>query len=146
ADQAHAVAAASGQGEPELLALGGQKGVGRLQQDPRPVARVLLCPGRAAVLEVQEHFEGFDDDVVRRPPLDVGDEPESAGIMLERRVVKPLAGRITCFYHRHLLRSRTSARRRAICKTERPGRWNASLSAAPRRNRRNCGGSALRSR
>ena len=111
-DHADAVAAASGQGEPELLALGGQEGVGRLQQDPRPVARVLLCPGRAAVLEVQEHFEGFDDDVVRRPPLDVGDEPESAGIMLERRVVKPLAGRITCFCHRHLLRSRTSSRRR----------------------------------
>jgi len=108
-DHAHAVAAARRQLEPDLRAFAGEEGVRSLQQDARAVAGVLLRAGRAAVLQVEQHLEGLDDDVVRRAPLDVGDEPETAGIVLERRVVQPLLGRVPCFCHRHLLRSRTAA-------------------------------------
>src|SRR5438067_2212821 len=81
----------------ELAAFRGQEGVRRLQQDAGAVAGLLLRPRRAAVLEVAEDLERLHDDVVRRPALDVDDEPEATRVVLERRIVQALRGRKPCF-------------------------------------------------
>ena len=57
----------------------------RLEEDAGAVARVLLRPDRAAVLEVHEHRERLLDDVVRGAPLHVHDEAEAAGVVLVLR-------------------------------------------------------------
>src|SRR5205823_14439018 len=78
-------------------------GVRRLQEDPGAVAGVLLGARRAPVLQIEEHFQSLGHDLVRGATLDVGDEPEAAGIVLESWVVQPLPGRIACFWHPHAL-------------------------------------------
>jgi len=68
--------------------------VRRLEEDAGPVAGVLLRADRAAVLEVHEHLERLREDVVRGAPLDVGDEPEPARVVLVPRIVEALPGGI----------------------------------------------------
>ncbi len=98
-DHARAVAAALRQREAELLAFAPEERVRRLEEDPGAVPRVLLRSGGAAVLQVEEHLQRLQHDVVRGASLDVGHESEAAGIVLQRRIVEPLLGRRSCVCH-----------------------------------------------
>ncbi len=68
----------------------GEKIVGRLNQNPRPVARVGLASARAAMVQIAEDGEGLGDDFVRFPAFDVDDKADAARFVLELRVVKAL--------------------------------------------------------
>ena len=67
-----------------------EEGVGHLNQDPGAVARVVLAADCAAVIEVCQDRYGLLDDLVGLLPLDVGDEADAAGVMLELGIVHPL--------------------------------------------------------
>ena len=67
--------------------------VRHLDEDARAVAGARIAPGRAAMREAAEHFDPLLHHVVRRPPLEIGDEAEAAGVVLEARVVEALGGR-----------------------------------------------------
>ena len=61
-----------------------------LQQDAGAVAGVDLAATRAAMVEVLEDLDALLDDGVRFAALDVHDEADAAGVMLELRVVEAL--------------------------------------------------------
>ena len=68
---------------------GPQEPVGDLEQDPGAVAGVDLGARRAPVVEVAERVEGVGDDRAAGHALDVADERDPAGVVLEARVVEP---------------------------------------------------------
>ena len=68
---------------------GAQEAVGDLEQDAGAVAGVDLGARRAAVVEVAERAEGVGDDRAAGHALDVADERDPAGVVLEARVVEP---------------------------------------------------------
>src|SRR5581483_4170185 len=84
-ERADAVLAGRGEDAAEL---GPEEGVGDLDEDARPVARVLVGPGGTAVLEVGERRERPLDGLVAPPPVRPHDEGHAAGIVLERGVVE----------------------------------------------------------
>ena len=92
-DQAGPVLAGLGKGDPGLLADLLEEGVGNLDEDAGAVAGVRLAAGRAAVVEVLEDLDRLLQDPVGLAALDVDDEADAAGVVLEPRVVKPLLGR-----------------------------------------------------
>ncbi len=64
--------------------------VGHLQQHAGAVAGVDLAAAGAAVVEVLQDLDGLLEDPVGLVPLDVDDEADAAGVVLELRVVQPL--------------------------------------------------------
>ena len=66
-----------------------QEAVGHLQQDAGAVAGVDLGARRAPVVEVAEGVERVGDDRAAGDALDVTDERDPAGVVLEARVVEP---------------------------------------------------------
>jgi hypothetical protein len=62
--------------------------VRNLHQDTRAVAGARIGADRAAMLEVAENAERVADDLVRLLALDIGDETDAAGILLQGGVVK----------------------------------------------------------
>ena len=68
---------------------GPQEPVGDLEQDPGAVAGVDLGARRAPVVEVAEGVEGVGDDRTAGDALDVTDERDPTGVVLEARVVEP---------------------------------------------------------
>ena len=89
-DRADAVAAHVGEVEAECRGLLGEELVGHLDEDARAVARLRVCPRRAAVSEVYEGLEAPRDNVVGLSTLDVSDESDAACVVLEARVVEAL--------------------------------------------------------
>src|SRR4029453_3635721 len=71
-------------------------------QDAGALAGVRLAPAGAAVREIAEDGDGLIDDASRWPALDVDDEPDPAGIVLERRVVETLLLGELVSVHGHL--------------------------------------------
>ena len=69
-----------------------QEHVGQLDQDAGAVALQRIGAGRAAMGEVAEDRERLRDDRMRLLALDVGDEPEAAGVVLVGGVVETLTG------------------------------------------------------
>ena len=67
-----------------------QEAVGYLDQDARAVAAVGLGAGCPAVLHVAERAEPHHDDGSADLALQTGDERDTAGVVLESRVVKTL--------------------------------------------------------
>ena len=63
--------------------------VGDLEEDAGAVTGVDLGARGAAVVEVAERVEGVGDDRTAGPALDVADERDPAGVVLEARVVEP---------------------------------------------------------
>ena len=61
--------------------------VGDLNQDPGAVAGVVFPAARPPVVEVFERLQPVSDDLVRFPPVDVGDEAQAAGVVLVAGVV-----------------------------------------------------------
>ena len=79
--------------EAERVGLLGEKCVRDLHQDAGAVAGARVGADRAAVLEIAQDGERVFDQLVRLAALDVGDEADAAGILLQRRVVEALRRR-----------------------------------------------------
>ena len=65
-----------------------------LDEHARAVAGVGLAAARAAMVEVPQHLDRLLQDVVRFAALDVDDEADAAGLVLEPRIVKTLLCRL----------------------------------------------------
>ena len=89
---ADAVLAGSGQFDPGFL--GGQfkKTVRRLDENARAIAGIGFAAASAAMIEIQEHFQGLLNDRMRFPALDIDNEPDSARFVLKLRIVQALFG------------------------------------------------------
>jgi hypothetical protein len=61
--------------------------VGNLDEDAGAVAGFRIAAAGSAVGQVDKDFDALVDDVVRLPAFDVGDEPDSAGIVFVPGVV-----------------------------------------------------------
>ncbi len=70
--------------KPSSAHLLGEKFVRDLNQDAGAVAHARVRAGRAAMLEIAENAQAVLDDLVRLAALDVGDEADAAGILVER--------------------------------------------------------------
>ena len=68
--------------------LAAEERVRDLDEDARAVARVLVRPGSAPVLEVRERDERPLDRLVARNGVQARDEGDAAGVVLERGVVQ----------------------------------------------------------
>ena len=79
--------------EAEPRRLLGEELVRDLHQDAGAVAGARIGADRAAMLEIAEDGERVLDDLVRLAALDVGDEADAAGILVERGIVKALRAR-----------------------------------------------------
>ena len=92
---ADGVATAFGQLEPGIGDDVAQEAVGYLQQDARAVAGVGLRTRGAAMLHVPERGQPVDDELVAGDALDVRDERDTTGVVLETRIVEisPSVGR-----------------------------------------------------
>ena len=86
------VGAGRRQGDAERRRDFAQEAIGHLDEDAGAVPRRRFAAARAAVQQVDEDAQPLLDDRVRASALDVGDEPDTAGIVLVRRVVQPLRG------------------------------------------------------
>ena len=64
-----------------------------LHQDAGAVAHAVVGAGRAAVFQIAQDAQPILDDLVRLAALDVGDEADAAGVLVERRIVKTLRRR-----------------------------------------------------
>ncbi len=89
-DDPAAVLAGRRKREPRLAAHLLVEGVRHLDQDTGPVAGIGLGAAGAAMIEVLQDLQRLFEDPVRPPALDVDDEPDAAGIVLEARVVESL--------------------------------------------------------
>ncbi len=84
-----------GQLDARLLARLDQEPVRHLHQHAGAVAAVFLGAAGAAVIEVHEDLQALLQDAVGLAALDVDDEADAAGVVLERRIVKTLLRRQT---------------------------------------------------
>ena len=82
-----------GQGKTEPFRLLGEELVRDLHQNAGAVAGARIGTDRAAMLEIAEDGERVLDQLMRLAALDVGDEADPAGILLERGIVKALRRR-----------------------------------------------------
>ena len=87
---AHRVAARRRQLHPQLGALPGKELVRNLNQHAGAVAGLRIAAAGSAMLQVLQHLDALLHDCVALCALDVGDKPETAGVMLVRRVVQTL--------------------------------------------------------
>ena len=67
-----------------------EEGVRHLDEHAGAVAGVGLAAAGAAMIEVAQHLDGLLQDAVRLAALDVDDEADAAGLVLEPRIVEPL--------------------------------------------------------
>ncbi len=88
----HAVLARHRKGHTLLRHFLAEEGIRDLQQDAGTVAGQRIGAGGAAVGEVLEDPQTLLDDTVALLPLDVGDEPDTTGVVLVGRVVQSLGG------------------------------------------------------
>ena len=91
--RADRVVAGLRQREAELLGLAREEGVRNLHQDAGAVAGARIGADRAAMLEIAENADRVGDDLMRLLALDVGDEADAAGILLEAGIVEAFGGR-----------------------------------------------------
>ena len=89
-ESADGVFAGLGQAKTEPSRLLGEELVRNLHQNAGAVACSRIGTDRAAMLEIAEDSERVLDQLMRRPALDVGNEADPAGILLERGIVKAL--------------------------------------------------------
>ena len=81
-NHSHAIFAGRGKRESQARALALEKLVRDLNQDARAIARLRIAAARAAMRQVDEDLNTFQHDIVGFLPFDIGDEPESAGVVL----------------------------------------------------------------
>src|SRR5262249_13492449 len=80
------------QAKAETVRLLDEELVRDLYQNARAVAGARIGANRPAVFEIAEDGERILDQLVRFPALDVGNETDAAGVLLERGIVKPTRG------------------------------------------------------
>ena len=123
--------------KPSLSAFLGEELVRDLHQDAGAVAGARIGADRAAVLEIAEDGERVLDDLVRLAALDVGDEADAAGILVERRIVETLRRRqagIGGVAERRMQSADNACARRACCRAAGSSRAAVSLSSHPRKS------------
>src|SRR6185503_7779296 len=81
---ANGVFARSRQLEADARSFLGKKLVRNLHQDSGAVAHARIGAGGAAVFQIAEYAQAVFDDQMRLTALDVGDESDAAGILVER--------------------------------------------------------------
>ena len=117
--RADGVVAGLRQLESDLGGLAREEGVRDLHQNAGAVAGARIGADRAAMLEVAENVDRVGDDLMRLLALDVGDEADAAGILLQARVVKALGLRAPIVLARSLKQSvgrfRSRGRRQCFC-------------------------------
>jgi len=91
-DDAAAVLAGGGEGEPRFLGRLLQELMRHLHEHARAIARVGLAAGSAAVVEVRQDLQRLLQDLVRFAPVHVRHETDAAGIVLEGRIIQALLG------------------------------------------------------
>ena len=64
-----------------------------LHEDAGAIAHARVGANRAAMLQIAENAQSVFDDLMRLAALDVGDETDAAGILVERRIVETLRER-----------------------------------------------------
>ena len=69
-----------------------EEGVRHLDQHAGAVAGVDLAAAGAAMIEVHEHLDALLEDAMRLAALDVDDEADAAGVVLERGSYRPCFG------------------------------------------------------
>src|SRR5262245_45165795 len=74
----------------EFLAFLFQESMRYLHEHASTVPRLWITATRATMIEVFENLQSLLDDVVRALTLDVGNESNSTGVVLELRVVESL--------------------------------------------------------
>ena len=84
--------AGGGQGEAQLLRLAGEEGMRDLHQDAGAVTGAWIGADGAAMLQVDQNGESILDDLVRLAALDIGNEADTAGILVERGIVEAGCG------------------------------------------------------
>jgi len=89
-DHGDAVLERSGQLDALLGADLAQEAVGHLHEDAGTVAGVGLTAAGTAMVQVDEHRQRLTHDFVGFSPFHIDDEPDSAGIVFELRIVEPL--------------------------------------------------------
>ncbi len=89
----HSVLARLRQFEAEFLRLPDEELVRDLHQNAGAVAHARVGADRAAMLQIAEDAQAVFDDQVRLAALDVGNESDAAGILVERRIVQALRQR-----------------------------------------------------
>ena len=134
------------QREAELVRLLGEELVRDLHQDAGAVAGARIGADRAAMLEIAQDRERVLDDLVRLAALDVGDEADAAGILVERRIVEPLRGRQTGIgaVGKRRQPDASFARRRCVRSSSSPGPLLVSPSLPARHVPRRAGAIHLR--
>ena len=100
--------------EADLGGLALEEGVRDLHQDAGAVARARIGADRAAMLEIAEDADRVGDDLMRLLALDIGDEADAAGILLERGIVETFGGRPPAVLARRVGRFRSRGRRQRI--------------------------------
>ena len=73
-----------------------QERVGDLDEHAGAVADLRVAAAGAAVVEVAQRGEALGHDVGAGPAVDVHDEGDATGVVLERGVVKTLPRRHSC--------------------------------------------------
>ena len=86
-DHAHAVFACRRQGKAQYLAFPDKKVMGNLHQNTGPVAALLVRAFCAAVIQVLQNLQGIVDNAVGFFPFNIHNKPDTAGVMLKRRVI-----------------------------------------------------------
>ena len=79
--------------EAQLGALAGEELVRNLDQDAGAVAGFRIAAARSAVRQIDQNLYALDDDFVRFLTFDVGNEADTAGVVLVAGIVKSLRGR-----------------------------------------------------
>ena len=77
--------------EPGLRRFGAQESIGKLEQDAGAIPGVGIRAARRAMREPPQDLEAVVDDAARAVALDVGDEPDPAGIAFERGMMETVA-------------------------------------------------------
>ncbi len=91
--RADRVLAGIGQLEADLGGLALEEGVRDLHQNAGAVAEARVGADGAAMLEIAQDAQRVGDDLMRLLTLDVGDEADAAGILLQRRIVQAFGRR-----------------------------------------------------
>ena len=82
-----------GSEKPSVAAFALEERVRNLDQNSRAIAGLRIATASAAMRQVDQNLDALQDDVVRLPPLDVGDKADAASVMLVLRAVKSLSRR-----------------------------------------------------
>ena len=90
-DQADAVLARRRQRHVDPLADFAQERIGHLNDQPGPVAGQRVAPAGAAMRQVLQDGQALLHDGVRLDAVEVGDEADAAGVVLEAWVIEPLS-------------------------------------------------------